>query len=145
MHPSSPFELHSRLAADSIGLGRFRLSRLLLMNERRYPWFILVPERAGLTEIHQLPDAERHLLADESAALSRFLAEAFRADKLNIAAIGNLVPQLHLHHVVRFRDDAAWPGPVWGRFEPLPYEAGEIEAIRARVRAAGLADYAPDA
>jgi diadenosine tetraphosphate (Ap4A) HIT family hydrolase len=132
------FELHPRLAADTFGLGHFPLCRLLLMNEQRYPWFILVPARPGLTEIHHLPAADRHRLADESAALSAWLEAEFRGGKLNIAALGNLVPQLHLHHVVRFRDDPAWPGPVWGRYPPLPYGEDALAGLRVRLRAAPL-------
>lgn len=132
------FELHPRLARDTIALGRFSLCRLLLMNEARYPWFILVPERAGLTEIHQLSEADRGQLVAESCGLSGALAESFRADKMNIASIGNLVPQLHLHHVVRYRTDPAWPAPVWGRFEPRPYREADIASIRGRLEQAGL-------
>lgn len=135
------FELHPKLAADGIRLGHFPLNLLLLMNESRYPWFILVPQRAGLREIHELPRADRHQLMDESADLAAYLAREFRGDKLNLAAIGNLVPQLHLHHVVRRRDDPAWPAPVWGRFEPLPYTETAAEALRARFADAGLRDF----
>lgn len=127
------FELHPRLAQDCVPLGRFLLSRLLLMNERRYPWFILVPEVAGVSEIHELSGPDQAQLMAESSALSRVLAAAFRADKMNIAAIGNLVPQLHLHHVVRYRDDAAWPLPVWGRFQPSPYDESGLAVVRDRL------------
>lgn len=132
------FSLHPRLAADCLPLGRFALSRLLLLNERRYPWFILVPERTGITELHQLDPVDRYRLSDESAVLSEFLLASFGGTKLNIAAIGNLVPQLHLHHVVRSPDDPAWPGTVWGRFEPLPYPAAELVALRRRFATASL-------
>ncbi|MGZ8249978.1 HIT domain-containing protein, partial [Methylomagnum sp.] len=109
-----------------------------LMNESRYPWFILVPERAGVGEIHQLSDADQIQWLRESSRLSRALAELFQADKMNVAAIGNLVPQLHVHHVVRYRNDPAWPAPVWGKFEPLPYAAGRVAEIRAKIGGAGL-------
>jgi diadenosine tetraphosphate (Ap4A) HIT family hydrolase len=137
------FELHPRLAQDGIPLGRFSLCRLLLMNERRYPWFILVPERPAVSEIHQLSEADRIQLMRESCALSEVLAELFRADKLNVAAIGNLVPQLHVHHVVRYRNDPAWPAPVWGRFEPLPYDEAAVADIRAKLGGAGLRGFSP--
>jgi diadenosine tetraphosphate (Ap4A) HIT family hydrolase len=130
------FELHPQLRRDCLAIGRFDLCRLLLMNESRYPWFILVPERSGVTEIYQLPKAEQRQLIHESSRLAKTLAETFRADKMNIAAIGNLVPQLHVHHIVRFRDDAAWPAPVWGRFEPLPYDEAGLAALRARLKVA---------
>ncbi|WP_434101731.1 HIT domain-containing protein [Methylocaldum gracile] len=132
------FELHPRLSQDCIQLGRFPLCRLLLMNENRYPWFILVPEREELSEIYQLTDEDQVQLMRESSHLSRTLSELFRADKMNIAAIGNLVPQLHLHHVVRYRGDPAWPGPIWGRFDPLPYDAPTIMEIRRKLGAAPL-------
>jgi diadenosine tetraphosphate (Ap4A) HIT family hydrolase len=118
---SLSFQLHPQLAADCFALGQFSLCRLLLMNESRYPWFILVPQRQTLTEIHQLSDDDQLLLIRESSLLARALEQAFKADKLNVAAIGNIVPQLHLHHIVRYRHDAAWPAPVWGKFKPLPY------------------------
>jgi diadenosine tetraphosphate (Ap4A) HIT family hydrolase len=138
------FELHPRLARDCIPLGRFPLCRLLLMNESRYPWFILVPERPGIGEIHQLSEPDRVRLLAESCELSRALAAAFGAHKLNIAAIGNLVPQLHLHHVVRYRDDPAWPSPVWGRGEPLPYAEAQVAAVRELLAGAGLKHFEPE-
>jgi diadenosine tetraphosphate (Ap4A) HIT family hydrolase len=137
------FELHPRLAQDGLPLGGFPLCRLLLMNESRYPWFILVPERPAVSEIYQLPEADRIQLMRESCALSEVLAELFRADKLNVAAIGNRVPQLHVHHVVRYRSDPAWPAPVWGRFEPLPYTEAAVADIRAKLGGAGLRDFSP--
>jgi len=118
---NNAFKLHPQLAADCFDLGQFPLCRLLLMNESRYPWFILVPQRQELTEIHQLGDDDQRRLIQESSVLARALERIFKADKLNIAAIGNVVPQLHLHHIARYRDDAAWPAPVWGKFQPLPY------------------------
>lgn len=135
------FELHPRLVQDCIALGRFSLCRLLLMNESRYPWFILVPEREGLTEIHQLSKADRERLVGESCELASRLADLFQADKMNIASIGNLVPQLHLHHVVRYRNDPAWPAPVWGRFEPLPYREAAIADLRAKLESTGFPDF----
>ena len=128
------FELHPQLQLDCLEIGRFRLCRLLLMNESRYPWLILVPEREGLTEIYQLNEADQILLLQESSLLARGMAEAFAADKLNIAAIGNLVPQLHVHHVVRHRDDPAWPAPVWGRFPPLPYDEVKLTEVVALIK-----------
>lgn len=135
------FKLHPRLAQDCLPLGRFPLCRLLLMNERRYPWFILVPEREGVGEIFQLSEADQIQWLRESSELSRTLAELFRPDKLNIAAIGNLVPQLHVHHVARYRNDPAWPAPVWGKFEPLAYSAEEVAAMREKIGGAGMAGF----
>ena len=116
--------LHPRLAADCLRLGAFPLSELLLMNDARYPWYILVPRREGIREIYALAEADQSQLLHESSTLARAMVEALAPHKLNIAAIGNIVPQLHLHHVARFTGDAAWPAPVWGRGEAEPY-AGE--------------------
>ncbi|MFZ1387676.1 MAG: HIT domain-containing protein [Thiolinea sp.] len=118
---NSAFELHPQLAADTFLVGHLPLCRLLLMNESRYPWLILVPERADMSEIHQLAAADRAQVWEESDLVSRQLMQLFKADKLNIAALGNVVPQLHLHHIARFKTDAAWPAPVWGKFKPEPY------------------------
>ena len=129
------FELHPQLRQDCLEIGHFRLCRLLLMNESRYPWFILVPEREGVTEIYQLSESDQTLLLNESSTLARGLVEAFAGDKLNIATLGNLVPQLHVHHVVRYRNDPAWPAPVWGKFAPLAYDEGDIPALVVRLKA----------
>jgi len=103
------------------------LSELLLMRDANYPWFILVPARDSVREIHELSAADRQQLLAESCLLAEALVRAFRPDKLNIAAIGNVVPQLHLHHVVRYRGDACWPAPVWGQCPARPYGPGELE------------------
>ena len=121
------FTLHPQLAADCLVLADLPLSRLLLMNESRYPWFILVPRRADLREIHHLPQTEQRQFWHESAWLSTRIEQQFSPDKLNIAALGNMVPQLHIHHIARFQDDAAWPAPVWGKFTPEKYEASELQ------------------
>ncbi len=128
------FELHPQLKRDCLEIGRFELCRLLLMNESRYPWFILVPEREGISEIYQLDEVDQIRLLRESSALARGLAETFEADKMNLAAIGNLVPQLHVHHVVRYRGDPAWPAAVWGKFGPAPYQEAGLTAVIDRVK-----------
>jgi diadenosine tetraphosphate (Ap4A) HIT family hydrolase len=120
------FQLHNRLQQDCIVVGRFELCRLLMMNDSQYPWFILVPQKAGITELYQLTLSERLLLIEESSFLAENLAELYKADKMNIAAIGNLVPQLHIHHVVRYQADKAWPAPVWGKFDAIPYTEQQI-------------------
>ena len=120
------FQLHSRLQQDCVVLGRFELCQLLMMNDSQYPWFILVPQKAGITELYQLAQSERQLLIEESSYLSENLAVLFQADKMNVAAIGNLVPQLHIHHVVRYQTDKAWPAPVWGKFNAIPYTEQQI-------------------
>ena len=136
-----PFELHPRLAADGVSLGRFPLCRVLLMNESRYPWLILVPERPYVSEIHELSEADQCRLIRESSALGAHLKRVLAADKLNVAAIGNLVPQLHVHLVARYREDVAWPAPVWGRFTPLPYTREALEQLHERLSLAELPDF----
>jgi diadenosine tetraphosphate (Ap4A) HIT family hydrolase len=136
------FELHPRLKADTFALGDFPLCRLLLMNDAQYPWCILVPRREGAREIYRLHEQDQQQLLRESAQLSRAMMDAFSGHKLNVAALGNVVPQLHVHHIVRFPGDAAWPGPVWGRHAPRPYAAAERAAVVASLRdhlPAGLA------
>lgn len=131
------FALHPRLAADTFVLGDFPLCRLLLMNDANYPWCILVPRRADAREIYRLDERDQQQLLRESAALSRAMMDAFGGHKLNVAALGNVVAQLHVHHIVRFPGDAAWPGPVWGRHPPRPYapdeRAARIGALKARL------------
>lgn len=99
------FKLDEQLASDCVVLGDFKLCTLLLMNDAQYPWFILVPRREDMTEIFQLSAADRTQLMEESCLLAEMLKDAFAADKMNIAALGNLVSQLHIHHVVRYRGD----------------------------------------
>lgn len=128
------FELHPQLAADTTLIGDLPLCRLLLMNDRQYPWTILVPRQEGLREIHQLSETDLQQFWRESVQLSRALMTLFEGDKLNVAALGNMVPQLHVHHIVRFASDPAWPAPVWGRLPTQPYAAAEraqrVQAIR---------------
>jgi diadenosine tetraphosphate (Ap4A) HIT family hydrolase len=128
------FTLHPQLAKDCHRLGHFELGLLLLMNDAQYPWFILVPQRAGLREIYELDETGQALLLRESTALSRALMAAYQGDKLNIAALGNMVPQLHLHHIVRHAGDPAWPAPVWGRHPARAYTAEELAQRLAALR-----------
>jgi diadenosine tetraphosphate (Ap4A) HIT family hydrolase len=121
-----PFQLHPQLQKDCIAIGKLDLCRLLLMNDSQFPWFILVPEIAGITEIYQLNKQQQVLLIEESSFLAERLSELYRPDKLNIAAIGNLIPQLHVHHIVRYRTDKAWPAPVWGKLPALVYSEQEL-------------------
>jgi len=129
------FQLHPRLEQDCIAIGRFELCRLLMMNDSQYPWFILVPERADLQEIYQMNKAERELLIEESSYLAENMAALYKADKMNIAAIGNIVPQLHIHHIVRYQVDKAWPAPVWGKFDAVPYTERQIADNLTRIKA----------
>ena len=124
------FKLHPQLARDTFPIGRFELCLLLLMNDSHYPWFILVPERENIRELHQLNDADRQKLWEESAQLSLALTDNFKPDKLNIASLGNQVPQLHVHHIVRYRRDLAWPAPVWGKLAATPYYTAEQAKLK---------------
>jgi diadenosine tetraphosphate (Ap4A) HIT family hydrolase len=124
------FTLHQRLESDTHSLGQSRLCELRLMNDSTWPWVILVPMRESTREIYQLEEADQQRLLWESSELSRAMMELFDGDKMNIAALGNMVPQLHLHHIVRYQDDPAWPGPVWGTQPPVVY--GEAELARVR-------------
>lgn len=120
------FQLHPRLQQDCISIGRFDLCRLLMMNDSQYPWFILVPEIADISELYQLNNAQRDIFMAESCYLAENLAVLFHADKMNIANIGNMVEQLHIHHIVRYQTDSAWPAPVWGKFAAVPYTNEQI-------------------
>jgi len=133
------FELHPRLAQDTLLVGDFPLCHLLLMNDANYPWFILVPRRADVREIFELENRDQQQLLKESSQLSQVLNKLFQADKLNIAALGNMVPQLHMHHIVRYQTDQAWPNPVWGLFPTQPY----TERARQEI-CAGLIDHLVD-
>ena len=129
-------ELHPQLQQDCLLIGSYPLCRLLLMRDANYPWFILVPDREAVTEIHQLSEPDRQQLMRESCHLASVLEREFRPDKLNIAALGNLVPQLHIHHVARYRNDPAWPAPVWGKVPARPYTEPELQTLLARIRPA---------
>jgi len=129
-----PFALHPQLSHDTTPVGDLALARVLLMNDANYPWLILVPRRAGASEIVDLTDDEQALLMREIAQASRALKAVSACDKLNVAAIGNVVPQLHVHVVARRRDDLAWPKPVWGVAPAKPYEAGARDALMTRLR-----------
>jgi diadenosine tetraphosphate (Ap4A) HIT family hydrolase len=123
---SEPWSLDPQLARDTAPVGDLALSRLLAINDADYPWLVLVPRRAGAVEIADLDPAEATRLMEEIAGVSRALREVTRCDKLNVAAIGNIVPQLHVHIVARRKDDPLWPKPVWGH---APMRAGETEGF----------------
>jgi diadenosine tetraphosphate (Ap4A) HIT family hydrolase len=127
-------ELHPRLQEDTVEIGRFPLCRLLLMKDANYPWFILLPDRAGVSEIYQLTADDQMQLTRESACLARALVQAFQPHKLNIAALGNVVPQLHVHHIARYRHDPAWPAPVWGKVAAVEYQSDGLNAVVAKLR-----------
>ena len=125
--------LHPQLEKDCFVIGRLPLSLLLLINDANYPWFILVPQREGITEIHQLSDKDQQQLMRESSQLAAVIEKAFNADKINIAALGNMVPQLHIHHIVRYKSDPAWPAPVWGKVEAIPYLDEEVKILSSHL------------
>ncbi|HRQ65371.1 MAG TPA: HIT family protein, partial [Xanthomonadaceae bacterium] len=117
------FELHPRLDADTIALAELPLCSVRLMNDARFPWLILVPRRAGVCEIAELDPWDRQALMEEVARASVALRQVVATDRINVAALGNVVPQLHVHVVARLHGDAAWPGPVWGSGAAQPYAA----------------------
>ena len=122
-------DIHPQLRNDCLILGQLELCHLLLVLDANYPWFILVPDREEITEIHQLDEPDQLQLMRESVLLSRVLETVFSPDKLNIAALGNIVPQCHIHHIVRYRTDAAWPAPVWGRVPLREYSEDALVRV----------------
>jgi diadenosine tetraphosphate (Ap4A) HIT family hydrolase len=132
----SDFSLDQRLAADTIPIGDLVLSSVLLMDDARFPWFILAPRRAGASEVTDLSDEDAATLMGEIRLATRVMLELAKPDKVNVGALGNVVAQLHVHVVGRFRSDPAWPGPVWGHGSRAPYPAHAAAALVER--AAGL-------
>jgi len=114
------FALDQRLQQDTLTIGDFPLCRLLLSNDSNYPWFILVPRINGISEVFQLSVIDQQKLWNETTTLAQLLSDGFGADKMNIGALGNVVSQLHVHVIVRKRDDIAWPAPVWGKHPARP-------------------------
>lgn len=129
------FVLHERLEADTVSLGQSRLCEIRLMNDSNWPWILLVPRVAGVREIYQLTQEQQQQLLAESSLLGEGMMELFGGDKLNVAALGNMVPQLHLHHIVRFEGDPAWPGPVWGKLPPRPYTEPALRETVSKLEA----------
>ena len=130
----SVWSLHPRLDGGSAPVGDLPLSRVIAADDETYPWVVLVPRRPEAVEIIDLDAADRAQLMVEIAQVSAALKRLTACDKLNVAAIGNVVSQLHVHVVARWTDDAAWPGPVWGATPATPYAAGELEAFVAGLR-----------
>ena len=129
----SDFVLHPRLEADTVFVADWPLSRVLLMNDARYAWLVLVPRRAGAVELFDLSEADRSALMEETARAAQLLKAIGKAAKINVGALGNLVPQLHVHVVARNPGDPAWPGPVWGHSPAVPYEASARDALVAQI------------
>ena len=134
MTKSSTWSLHPQLAKDTVPVGDLALTRVLLTNDANYPWLILVPRKSGLTELIDLDKSEQMQLLGEIAAAARVLKQITECDKLNIAALGNQVPQLHVHVIARRHSDAAWPKPVWGATPAIAYDLkirdGFVGALR---------------
>jgi len=119
------FNLDRKLAEDTIFIKDFRLSKLLLMNDSNYPWFILVPKINNITELYELSEEEQVILMFEITEVSKIIKKELSPDKLNIGALGNIVKQLHIHIVARYETDISWPAPIWGRFDVIPYDDGD--------------------
>ncbi|BCD84232.1 hypothetical protein PSm6_06390 [Pseudomonas solani] len=128
------FALDQRLQQDCLQVGDFPLCRLLLMNDVHYPWFILVPRREDVSELFQLDADDQLRLWSETTRLAEVLKDNFGADKMNVATLGNVVSQLHMHVIARRREDAAWPAPVWGRHPAQPYTAEQVDEVMAKLR-----------
>lgn len=128
------FILHPQLAADCEILGDLALCQVLLNKDSLYPWLILVPKRDNIQEIYQLSDNDQQLFWQESRLISEWMQAFFKADKMNVAALGNMVPQLHVHHIARFKTDKAWPKPVWGQFPAKPYSVESLDLLIQEIR-----------
>lgn len=128
--------LHPQLRQDTYRIGKLELCHCLLMNDTRYPWIILVPDLEEVREIYQLNQPQRNQLMEESCAVQQLMMEQFQAEKLNVGALGNIVPQLHLHHIARHKEDPAWPGPVWGHSPAQPYEDSKVTVRLQQIQSA---------
>lgn len=128
------FELDSRLQNDTFFVCDLTLSRVLLMNDSQFPWLILVPMRNDVAEIIDLTEQEQQMLLSESAKVSKAMQNLFSPHKLNVAALGNVVKQLHVHHVARFENDVAWPKPVWGNQSSVAYEESDAAEIISELK-----------
>lgn len=130
------FTLHPQLEADTFAVTDWPLSTVRLMNDSRYPWLILVPRQDGLTGLHQLPESDRAAMMTEIARASEALEAQYDPERINVAALGNMVPQLHVHAIARQTDDAAWPGPVWGKGAAEAYSDDALKTVLAGLREA---------
>lgn len=130
------FTLNEALQSDTVLIGHYPLSLVLLHKDGNYPWCILVPQKSSVTEIYQLDVADQQQLLMESSQLSEAMVGLFAPDKMNIAALGNMVSQLHIHHIARFKTDPAWPNPIWGANEPQPYDESALANRVSKLRSA---------
>jgi diadenosine tetraphosphate (Ap4A) HIT family hydrolase len=127
--PKPAWTLHPQLERDTASLGDLPLSRVLVINDANFPWLLLVPRRPDIVEVIDLDEVEQAQLMSEIARVSRAMREVTECHKLNVAALGNAVPQLHVHVIARFRHDAAWPKPVWGAVPPRDYDREELDSF----------------
>jgi diadenosine tetraphosphate (Ap4A) HIT family hydrolase len=134
MAPTSTWSLHEQLQNDTIDIGDLPLSRVLVVKDAHYPWLMLVPRRPDATEVIDLDDVAQSQLMSEINRVGRALKETTKCDKLNVAALGNMVPQLHVHIIARRKTDAAWPRPVWGVMPPLAHDAAEVQLFISELR-----------
>ena len=130
------WQLHPQLANDTVPVIELTLCEVRLMDDANHPWLVLVPRVADMVEIIDLDPAQRTQLANEIDTACRALKALFKPDKLNVAALGNMVPQLHVHVIARYRDDIAWPRPVWGNATARPYAPEELIERVSALRAA---------
>jgi diadenosine tetraphosphate (Ap4A) HIT family hydrolase len=131
---ASAWSLHSRLKEDTIDIGDLPLSRVLVIKDAHYPWLLLVPRRPEIVEIIDLDEVEQAQLMTEISRVARALKDVTKCEKLNIAALGNMVPQLHIHIIARRSSDAAWPRPVWGVMPPHPHDTDEVQRFISALR-----------
>jgi len=127
------FSLHPQLQHDCITLAELPLSKLLLCNDSQYPWFILVPKVNNIKDAYQLNWQQQQQLQNESSLISELLMQVFGGDKMNVAALGNVVDQLHVHHVVRYKTDATWPKPIWGQLPLKPYSEQQLSTLKEKL------------
>jgi diadenosine tetraphosphate (Ap4A) HIT family hydrolase len=132
--PDSAWSLHPQLEKNTIDIGDLPLSRVLVIRDANYPWLLLAPRRPDAVEIIDLDEVEQAQLMTEVSRAARALKDVTKCDKLNIAALGNVVPQLHVHVIARRTGDAAWPRPVWGVVPPVPHDAGEVQNFISALR-----------
>lgn len=130
------FHLDERLKGDTYTVQDLPLCRLLLMDDRRFPWLVLVPRRDALRDLHDVAKADKGAFFGEIDLASTALKKVARAEKMNVAALGNMVPQLHVHVIARFKRDACWPRPVWGEGTPVPYAPAEAGKLIDRLKKA---------
>ena len=130
------YTLHPQLSDETVPVCDLELCRVLLSRDANYPWLVLSPQRDGLRDLHDLNDADGIAILEEIRRCSQALVDLYRPDKMNVAALGNQVPQLHIHIIARFTTDPAWPGPVWGRVPAADYDDAARDSLISRLRAA---------